>query len=124
MKLREGHVGQYDTIDTLDTIGNAPSTQCRDTFAAPDTITAPDTAEAGSVGGTAKEIEARVKAGEWPSPGDVATLLDVGRKTVDRMLNAGLIRYRVKPGTGRHRECNPDDVLRELVARRTIHGTE
>jgi hypothetical protein len=108
----------------LDTMGNALNTGCRDTFAAPDTITAPDTAEAGSVGGTAEEIEERVKAGEWPTPGDVATLLDVGRKTVDRMLRADppVIRYRVKPGTGQHRECNPEDVLRELAKRRTVHG--
>ena len=76
------------------------------------------------MGGTAEEIERRVRAGEWPTPGDVATLLDVGRKTVDRMLTAGLIRYRVKPGTGKHRECHPDDVLRELVRRRTVHGDE
>jgi hypothetical protein len=105
-------------------MGNALNTGCRDTFAAPDTITAPDTAEAGSVGGTAEEIERRVRAGEWPTPGDAAILLDVGRKTVDRMLTAGRIRYRVKPGTGQHRECHPDDVLRELARRRTVHGDE
>jgi hypothetical protein len=58
------------------------------------------------MGGTAEEIERRVRAGEWPTPGDAAILLDVGRKTVDRMLTAGRIRYRVKPAT-LHRECRP-----------------
>jgi hypothetical protein len=78
------------------------------------------------MGGTAEEIERRVRAGEWPTPGDVATLLSVGRKTVDRMLTARppLIRFRIKSGTGRHRECHPDDVLRELARRREVHGDE
>jgi hypothetical protein len=76
------------------------------------------------MGGTAEEIERRVRAGEWLTIGDIAILLNVGRKTVDRMLKKDppVIRYRVKSGTGHHRECNPDDVLRELAKRRTVHG--
>lgn len=73
---------------------------------------------------TVEDLERALDAGEWLRPGDVARLLDISRAAVVRMLNAEppQIRYRVKPGTGRHRECHPEDVRRELVARRQIHG--
>ena len=74
----------------------------------------------------ADDLEHRARGGEWLRPGDVAVLLGVDRRTVDRMLRADppTLRYRVKSGTGRHREVHPEDVLRELEARRTIHGNE
>lgn len=72
----------------------------------------------------AADLERRARAGEWLRPSDVATLLGVNRRTVDRLLRAesGGLSYRVKPGTGRHREINPGDVLAELDRRRTVHG--
>jgi excisionase family DNA binding protein len=72
------------------------------------------------MGETAAEIERRLERGEWLRPGDVATLLSVHRMTIDRMIRAGRIRFRLVPGTGKHRECNPEDVRRELVARRVV----
>jgi len=66
---------------------------------------------------TAEEIRRRLDGGEWLRPGDVSILLGVNRKTVDRMIRAGTIRYRLIPGTGRHRICHPDDVRRELSER-------
>jgi hypothetical protein len=74
------------------------------------------------VGGAPEEIERRLAAGEWLRPGDVALLLKVDRRTVDRLLRAERIRYRLVPGTGRYRECHPDDVQRELDDRRRVHG--
>ncbi|MEU7590659.1 hypothetical protein AB0A95_30755 [Micromonospora sp. NPDC049230] len=73
---------------------------------------------------TVDELERAVRAGEWLRPGDVALLLVVSKSTVVRMLNADPpeIRYRRISGTGRHRECHPEDVLRELAARREVHG--
>lgn len=90
------------------------------------------TATLGTVGtisvmaGTVEDLERRLAAGEWLRPGDVARLLGVARTSVVRMLNADppQIRYRLKPGTGRHRECHPDDVRRELDARRRVHGDQ
>jgi hypothetical protein len=68
----------------------------------------------------------RVQAGEWLQIGDIAVLLDVSLKTVDRMLSTlpetprhaerpPLIRHKVKPGGGGYRLCDPQDVLRELA---------
>lgn len=76
------------------------------------------------MGGTPEEIERRLDAGEWLRPGEVAILLDVSRSTVTRMLDPKnpAIRFRQISGTGRHRQLNPEDVRRELDARRTVHG--
>lgn len=71
-----------------------------------------------------RAVEQRVRAGEWLRPGDAAVLLGVDRRTVDRMLRAGVMRYRVKPGTGRHREVHPEDLLREWATRRRVLGGE
>lgn len=73
---------------------------------------------------TAEEIERRLNAGEWLRPGDVAILLDVSRSTVTRMLDpkSPVIRFRTIPGSGRHRELHPDDVRRQLIERRKVHG--
>ncbi len=67
-------------------------------------------------------LERRLNAGEWLLMGEVAALLGVGRTTVHRMLNAGAIRYRTRPGSGSYRECHPDDVRQQLAARRTVQG--
>ncbi|MEU1810920.1 hypothetical protein [Micromonospora aurantiaca (nom. illeg.)] len=72
-----------------------------------------------------EELEERLSRGEWLLPGEVATLLSVSRSTVIRVyLNPDppKIRYRVRPGSGQYRECHPDDVRRELDARRQVHG--
>jgi hypothetical protein len=76
--------------------------------------------------GTPEEIERRLDGGEWLRPGDVAILLGVSRKTVDRMLSATppAMRWRRKPGTGRYREVHPEDVRRELDARRKVVGED
>lgn len=80
----------------------------------------------GLMASTPEEIERRLDAGEWLRPGDVAILLGVSRKTVDRMLpdQSPTMRWRRKPGTGRHREVHPEDVRRELDARRNIVGED
>jgi hypothetical protein len=80
----------------------------------------------GTMARTVEELERAVRAGEWLRPADVAVLLDVSRSTVVRMLNADPpgIRYRRKPGTGRHRECHPDDVIAALEQSRRVHGDQ
>ncbi len=90
------------------------------------TLTLAPTATIGTMPRTVEDLERALDAGEWLRPGDVANLLDISRAAVVRMLNADppQIRYRVKPGTGRHRECHPDDVRRELAARRQVHGEQ
>lgn len=72
------------------------------------------------------EVRAALDADEWLSPGDAAVVLGVNRQTVHRMLSADppLIRYRLKPGTGQHRELHPDDVRRELAKRIKVHGDD
>lgn len=72
---------------------------------------------------TPEELERRLDAREWLLVGEVATLLDVDRTTIHRMLTAAppRFRYRVRTGGG-YRELHPDDVQRELQNRRTIHG--
>jgi excisionase family DNA binding protein len=67
------------------------------------------------------DIERRLDAGEWLRPGEVAALLGIGRTTVHRMLGAGTIGHRVRPGTGEQRECAPADVRRLLDERRQVH---
>lgn len=65
-------------------------------------------------------IEARLDAGEWLRPGDVAILFNTSRTSVHRWLASGMIRYRRTPGG--HRVCHPGDVRRELDAYRREHG--
>lgn len=64
------------------------------------------------------ELERRLTAGEWLRSGEVAALLGVGRTTMHRMLTGGAVGYRIRPGAGGHRECNPDDVRQQLAERR------
>lgn len=76
---------------------------------------------------TAEEIariEARLNSGEWLRPGEVAAVLDTSRSTVVRMLDQGTIGFRLIPGSGKHRECDPADVRAQLAARRTVHRGE
>jgi hypothetical protein len=61
-----------------------------------------------------EELERRLNAGEWLTPGEVAKLLGVGRTTMHDMLErGGVIRWTTKPAS-RHRICNPADVRRVL----------
>ncbi|OKI47250.1 hypothetical protein A6A27_10400 [Micromonospora sp. CB01531] len=73
-----------------------------------------------------EELERALDAGEWLRPADVAELLGVSKSTVVRMLNADPpgLRFRRKAGTGRHREVHPEDVRRQLAARRQVHGEQ
>lgn len=73
---------------------------------------------------SADALRQALGAREWLRIGEVAILLGVHRQTIHRMLSSDppLIRYRLKPGTGQQRECNPDDVLRLLAHRNVIHG--
>lgn len=68
------------------------------------------------------DLEKRARAGEWLTPGEVATLLGTSRATVVRMLNAGKLTYRHKPGTGHWREVDPNAVLAEYERAKTVHG--
>lgn len=70
---------------------------------------------------TAEQLERRLERNEWLRPGEVATLLSVDRKTVDRLIKHGKIGYKLIPGTGRHRICDPGDVRREMDARQVVH---
>ncbi|WP_162959241.1 hypothetical protein [Micromonospora tulbaghiae] len=77
--------------------------------------------------GTVEELEARLDRGDWLLPGEVAKLLGIDRTTVIRAyLNPDppRIRYRRRAGAGGYRECHPDDVRRELNARRQVYGDE
>lgn len=66
-----------------------------------------------------QELEARLRQGEWLTPGDVAAVLQVGRTTVHRWLEAGRtpsglpLRSRTRGST--HRRVNPADVLAVLA---------
>ncbi|TCB97598.1 DNA-binding protein [Micromonospora zingiberis] len=73
-----------------------------------------------------EDLESAARTGEWLRPGDVALVLGVSRTAVVRMLNADppALRYRIKPGSGRHRECHPDDVIAALEQRRQVHGDQ
>lgn len=73
---------------------------------------------------TPEEIEQQLDAGKWLTIGSVATLLDIDRSTVDRMVKAEppIFRHRLRPGTGGYRELHPEDVRRELIERRKVHG--
>ncbi len=59
------------------------------------------------------ELVRLVEAGEWLRAGDVAIVLQRGRSTVTRLLDAGEIGWRLRPG-GKQRWCDPADVLRLL----------
>lgn len=65
------------------------------------------------------ELEVRVRAGGELSPGQAAVLLRISRSSVDRLLQAGEIRYTRTPGG--QRRCHPEDVLRILAERRRVH---
>src|SRR5262245_48724088 len=67
------------------------------------------------------ELEQRVRAGEWITPGDVAKLLDVSRSTASRLFVEGSIGFRKKR---RYRYGNPEDVLKVLAAYTTEHRGE
>ncbi len=67
------------------------------------------------------ELERRLNAGDWLLIGEVAALLGIGRASVHRLLTAGIIGHRIRPGAGRYRECKPDDVRHQLDARRQEH---
>lgn len=62
---------------------------------------------------TAAEIRARLDRGEWLRPGQLAVLFGTTRTSIDRWIRKGVFTYRETP-SGR-RECNPDDVRRELA---------
>ncbi|GIJ51342.1 hypothetical protein Val02_82280 [Virgisporangium aliadipatigenens] len=70
------------------------------------------------------ELERRLNAGEWLLPGEAAALLDVSRSTMVRLLNAGTIGHRKKPGAGQYRICNPSDVKRLLDDARREHRAD
>jgi hypothetical protein len=57
------------------------------------------------------KLRARLAAGEWLTPGEVAVLTGAGRSTVHTWLASDppKIRWRTKPYS-RHRECHPQDV--------------
>lgn len=78
-----------------------------------------------TMAGTVEDLEARLDRGAWLLPGEVATLLGIDRTTVIRAYltpDPPKIRYRLRAGSGRYRECHPEDVRRELAARRQVHG--
>lgn len=64
------------------------------------------------------ELERRLNAGDWLLIGEAAAVLGISRATVDRLLTAGTIGHRIRPGAGSYRECNPTDVRRLLDERR------
>ncbi len=64
------------------------------------------------------DLERRLEAGEWLTPGQVAAVLQIGRTTVHAMLRAKTIGHRKKPGLGQYRICNPADVKRLLAESR------
>jgi hypothetical protein len=66
------------------------------------------------------DIERRLNAGQWLLMGEVAALLGIGRSSIHRMLTAGTIGYRLRPGTGEYRECDPADVRRLLAERQRV----
>ena len=70
---------------------------------------------------TPSELERRLDAGEWLSGGQVATLLGVGRSTIQRRMADGTLKWR-RRGGGIQRVCDPADVRRLLDESRRVHG--
>lgn len=68
------------------------------------------------------ELRRRLDAGEWLLVGEVALVLGIGRATAHRLVADGAIKYKLRPGTGQYRECDPADVRAQLAARTEIHG--
>ena len=64
-------------------------------------------------------LEQRARAGEWLNIAEAALLLECDRKTIDRMIKSGKLRYRVRPGSG-YRLPHPEDVLSVLDASREV----
>lgn len=73
-----------------------------------------------------EELVTALDRKEWLRIGEVAVLLGVSRQTVHRMLTETppKIRYKVRPGSGEQRECDPDDVRRLYDERHRVYGDE
>lgn len=67
----------------------------------------------------AAEIERRLNAGEWLTPGEVGVLFGRDRTTIHRWLQQGWARTR--KSFGGHRVTNPDDVQLRLTEWREEH---
>lgn len=76
------------------------------------------------MGSDSTDLQRRLDAGERLSPGEAAELLGIHRSTVDRMLKSGALAYYVKPGSGEHREVDPESLRAELARRAERHGGE
>lgn len=68
-----------------------------------------------------EELERRLDAGDWLTPGEAAKLLGVSRSKMHLLLKDGEIRSTTKPRST-HRICNPADVRRELDAARAARA--
>ena len=68
------------------------------------------------------ELEQRLDRGEELSPGEVATLVGLGRTTVHDLLESGRLAYTKTPGG--HRRVQPEGVRELLAERRRIHGAD
>ena len=66
------------------------------------------------------ELLARVQGGEWLGTTGVAFVLYVSRKTVDRMMDDGRLRWSYRT-TGSTRVIDPVDVLQRLEDAKTVH---
>jgi hypothetical protein len=76
---------------------------------------APQRERAGSViRAETAELERRLRAGEWLTPGEVAKLLGLSRTKVHYLIVDGVIGAANKPHSA-HRTCDPAHVLRELA---------
>lgn len=69
------------------------------------------------------ELERRVRAGEWLQVGEIAELLDLAPKTVDRRITSGVIGVKTKAGST-WRLCDPEDVLALLDDSRKVKRAE
>lgn len=63
------------------------------------------------------DLEARVNAGEWLRPTEVATLFDAGRSTIHGWIQRGVLTVRRHP-VNKYRTVNPEDVQRLLAEMR------
>lgn len=59
---------------------------------------------------SAREIEARIRAGEWVAPSEVAKVLGLSKSTVIRRIDAGVLNT-VSDPVSNYMKCDPKDVL-------------
>lgn len=57
----------------------------------------------------------------WLTPGEAALVLGTNRVNINRQIHAGLLRWRFRTGSGRHRVLHPDDIQTRLADKERVY---